>query len=59
MVNQQEAALQKLQVKQHVDLCRRHVAYYDWKQSMLQMTMEDFNIFLKRIEKCSVRSWSF
>lgn len=51
----QEAALQKLKVKQHVDLCRRRVAYYEWKQSMLQMTMDDFKFFLKRIEKCSVR----
>lgn len=50
----QEAALKKLRVKQHVDLCRRRVAYYEWKQSMLQMTMEDFNIYLKRIEKCNV-----
>lgn len=50
----QEAALKKLKVKQHVDLCRRRVAYYEWKQSMLQMTMEDYNIYLKRIEKCNV-----
>lgn len=41
-------------MKQCVDLCRRRVAYYEWKQTMLQMTMEDYNFFLKRIEKCSV-----
>ncbi|XP_055325488.1 cilia- and flagella-associated protein 43 [Sitodiplosis mosellana] len=50
----QEAALKKLKIKQQVDLCRRRVAYYEWKQSMLQMTMEDFKIFLKRIEKCNI-----
>lgn len=51
---QQEAALKKLKIKQHVDLCRRRVIYYEWKLSMLQMTMEDLKIFLKRIEKCNV-----
>lgn len=54
VITQQEAALQKLKVKQCVDLCRRRVAYYEWKRTMLQMTMEDYNFFLKRIEKCSV-----
>lgn len=50
----QEAAVKKLKIKQHVDLCRRRVAYYEWKQTMLQMTMDDFHIFSKRIDKCSV-----
>lgn len=46
--------MKKLKIKQLVDLCRRRVAYYEWKQTMLQMTMGDFHIFLKRIDKCSV-----
>ncbi|XP_031619938.1 cilia- and flagella-associated protein 43 [Contarinia nasturtii] len=50
----QEAAVKKLKIKQQVDLCHRRVAYYEWKQSMLQMTIEDYKIILKRIEKCSI-----